>query len=99
MRHRSKVRDRDGVGPKDEVMPAAKIVICNRTKHTMYFHLEPDCIQFELEPGKSLEVSGTYDVEPISIHYSDDAEFGIFGSIFPGDGNASVRIDGLDPNS
>jgi hypothetical protein len=62
----------------------------------MHFHIEPNCTQFELEPGKSLEVSGTYDVEPISIQYSDDAEYGMFGSIFPGDGSVLVKIDGLN---
>ena len=77
-------------------MPAAKIVICNRTSHSMHFHLEPNCTPFELDSGKSLEVFGTYDEEPISIQYSDDAECGIFGSIFPGDGSVSVMIDGLN---
>lgn len=75
-------------------MPTVKIVLRNLTLHTMHFHLEPECTPFELPSGKTLEISGTYNVEPISIQYSDDAECGIFGAIFPGDGSVSAMVDG-----
>ena len=75
-------------------MPAARIVLCNRTSHPLHFHVEPECTSVELPSGKALEISGVYASEPISIQYSDDAEFGIFGAIFPGDGSVSVIVDG-----
>lgn len=64
-------------------MPATTTVIRNRTSHSMHFHLEPDCTPFALESGKSLEVSGTYDAEPISIQFSDDAECESSDRFFP----------------
>ena len=77
-------------------MPMAKIILRNSTSCPMHFHLEPECTLFELPSGKELEISCNYDVEPISIHYSDDAEFGVFGAVFPGDGSVCLRVDGQD---
>ena len=58
----------------------------------MHFHLEPECSLFELPSGRELEIVGTYDLEPISIRYSEDTEYGVFGAIFPGDGSVSLRV-------
>lgn len=69
-------------------------MIENRTSKAMRFHVEPECVQFEIPVDKTAEISGKYESEPITIRFSDDEDGGVFGAVFPGDGDVIVRIDG-----
>lgn len=75
-------------------MKKSEILIENRTSKAMQFHVEPECVQFEIPVEKAAEVSGHYESEPITIQFSDDEDGGVFGAVFPGDGGVIVRIDG-----
>lgn len=77
-------------------MLTARIVIENRTSKPMQFHIEPECSPFEVPPGKSAEISGSYETHPITIQFSDDDEYGLFGSVFPGDGDIVITTEGRD---
>ena len=76
-------------------MPTSKIIIENQSSTTMHFHIELGCIPFEISPGKSAEIVGTYTSEPITIQFSD-YESGLFGAVFPSDGDVVVRVDGQE---
>jgi hypothetical protein len=69
-------------------------MIENRTSKAMRFHVEPECVQFEVPVEKTAEVSGKYESEPIRIQFSDDEHGGIFGAVFPGESVVIVKIDG-----
>lgn len=60
----------------------------------MHFHVEPECIAFEIPVGKSAEIKGRCESEPITIQFSDDDEHGNFGAVYPGDGEIAITIDG-----
>ncbi len=75
-------------------MPQSRVVIENRTSMPMHFHVEPECIAFEIPVGKSAEINGQYQSEPITIQFTDDDEYGNFGAVYPGDGDIAITIDG-----
>lgn len=75
-------------------MNKSVILIENRTSKAMQFHVEPECVRFEVPVEKTAEVSGEFESEPIRIQFSDDEDGGIFGALFPGDGDVIVKIDG-----
>ena len=72
------------------------ILIENRTSKAMQFHIEPECFPFEVPAEKAAEVSGDYESEPITIQFSDDEGNGLFGAVFPGDGDVVIKVDGKD---
>lgn len=75
-------------------MPMSQFIVENRTSKPMKFHIEPECIPFEIPVGKSVEISGIYHSEPFTIQFSDDSEYGMFGSLYPGDGSIVITVSG-----
>jgi hypothetical protein len=81
---------------EEKNVKTSTFLIENRTSRTMQFHIEPECFPFEIPAGKAAEVSGDYESEPITIQFSDDEGNGVFGAVFPGDGDVVVKVDGQD---
>ena len=75
-------------------MQNTRFVIENRTTRAFQFHVEPECTQFEVPIGQSADISGSYDIEPITIQFSDDEVFGVFGAVFLGDGDVVIKVGG-----
>ena len=76
-------------------MATSVIAVENRTSKEMQFQIEPECTLFEVPCGKTFEITGTYQNEPITIQFSDHGGE-IFGAIFPGDGDVIIRMEGME---
>lgn len=81
---------------EEKNVKSSTVLIENCTSRTMQFHIEPECFPFEVPAEKAVEISGDYESEPITIQFSDDDGSGVFGAVFPGDGDVVVKVDGQD---
>ena len=66
-----------------------KIIVTNDAKTSLVFQVEPECHQFSIDPGESVDFNFEYDEDPPELRVGavDDP---VYGAVFPGDGRFRV---------
>jgi len=61
----------------------------------MVFQIEPEGLQFSIDPNEDVLVNYDYDVEPLELRLGETDD-PVFGAIVPGDGDLTVEKNGRD---